>query len=196
MKQVILDVETKKTFDQVGGYYPEKLGISFVGVIARDGFEGGGQEHRFFETDLPGLWPLLQTADVIVGFNTDGFDLPTLKPYYPGDITDLPSLDLLARIKQSVGHRVSLDAVASQTLGIQKSGSGLDAITYYETGQLDKLANYCIKDVEITRDIYDYGRTNGHIKFINKWNRPIEPEVDFNFVTKPVNGTQLTIGGI
>ncbi len=53
MKQIILDVETIKTFDQVGGFHPEKLGISFVGVIERDGFEGKGKEYRYFEKDIP-----------------------------------------------------------------------------------------------------------------------------------------------
>jgi DEAD/DEAH box helicase domain-containing protein len=196
MKQVIIDIETKKSFDQVGGYKPEDLGISFVGVIKRGGFEGKGEPLEFFESDLSKLWPVLETADVIVGFNTDGFDLPALKPYYPGRIEALPSLDLLARFKQAQGHRVSLDAIASETLGAKKSGSGLDALEYYATGQLDKLASYCMKDVAITRDIYDYGRSHGHIKFINKWNRPITANIDFSFNTKKGNGTQLTIGGI
>ena len=196
MRQVILDVETKKSFDEVGGYKPEELGISFVGVIERDGFESQGKPLEFFEPDLPKLWPVLERADVIVGFNTDGFDFPTLKPYYPGKITSWPSLDLLARLKQSQGHRVSLDALASETLGTKKSGSGLDALKYYASGQLDKLASYCMKDVAITRDIYDYGRVNGHVKFINKWNRPIKAEIDFNFETGKNDGTQMTLGGI
>lgn len=195
MKQIILDVETKKTFDQVGGYNPGLLGVSFVGVIERDGFLGKGREHRFFEKDLNKLWPLLESADVLVGFNTDGFDLLTLEPYYTGKISELPSLDLLSRIKESVGHRISLNAVATETLGTEKSGSGLDAIRYYAEGELDKLADYCMKDVEITRDVYDHGREKGFLKFLNKWNDLVEAKVDFSFeLEKP--GTQMTLGGL
>lgn len=196
MRQVILDVETKQSFDQVGGYKPEDLGISFVGAIERDGFEGKEIPHEFFESDLPKLWPILEKADVIVGFNTDGFDLPVLNSYYPGKIKSLPSLDLLVRVKESQGHRVSLNAIASETLGTQKTGSGLDALEYFDTGQLDKLAKYCMQDVAITRDIYDYGRSHGHVKFINKWNRPITAQVDFSFTTKSREGMQMTLGGL
>ncbi|MFC1654116.1 ribonuclease H-like domain-containing protein [Patescibacteria group bacterium] len=195
MKQIILDVETIRTFDEVGGYKPEKLGVSFVGAIERDGFDGKGKELEFFENDLSKLWIILESADVVVGFNTDGFDLPVLQPYYPGKITDLPSLDLMARIKDSVGHRISLDAVAMKTLGTQKSGNGLDAITYYQNGELDKLAQYCLKDVAITRDIYDYGREKGVVKFLNRWNELVEAPVDFSFEKKN-DGTQMTLGGL
>jgi len=196
MKQVILDVETIRTFDQVGGYHPEKLGISFVGVIERDGFEGKGKEHRFFEEDLMKLWPLLESAGVVVGFNTEGFDFLALQPYYAGKVGQLPSLDLMAKIKESVGHRISLNAIAVQTLGAKKSGSGLDAIRYYANGELEKLADYCMKDVEITRDIYDFGREKGYLKFLNKWNDLVEAKVDFSFESGKSKGTQMTLGGI
>lgn len=197
MKQVIFDVETKKTFEAVGGYYPEKLGVSFVGVIEREGFpeEGEGKENRYelFEKDLDRLWPIFEGADVIVGFNSNGFDLPALQPYYNGDMSSLPSLDILAVIKEQVGHRLSLDAVASQTLGIAKSGNGLDAIEFFERQKWDLLASYCMKDVEITREVYDYGRVNRKLKYINKWNNVMEVEVDFSFTPEDNAGLQLTL---
>lgn len=196
MKHIFLDVETQKSFDEVGGYKPEKLGVSFVGIIEREGFEGKGVELRFFENDLPALWPVLEQADVIVGFNTDGFDFPVLSSYYSGNVKDWPSLDLLARIKDSVGHRVSLDAVAGETLGTQKSGSGLDALKYYADGELEKLAKYCLQDVAITRDVYDFGKKNGVVKFTNKWNRLIEAEIDFSFDIAKGEGVQMTLGGL
>ena len=195
MRQVILDVETQKSFDQVGGYFPDRLGISFVGVCVRDGFSGKGEMLRFFEQDLPKLWPVIEQADVLVGFNILGFDVETLRPYYSGSVASWPVLDLLDRLKDSTGHRVSLDSIASQTLGTKKSGNGLDALKYYAHKEFDKLAEYCLKDVEITRDVYDFGRTKGLVKFLNKWNRLIEAPVDFSFTSKKNNGTQMTLMG-
>lgn len=195
MRQVIFDVETIRTFDEVGGYKPEELGISFVGVVVRDGFSGKGEAMGFFENELYKLWPVLESADVVVGFNSDGFDLPALQPFYTGKVSDLPSLDIMARIKDSVGHRISLDAVAGETLGVKKSGNGLDAIQYYKDKEFDKLAKYCIKDVEITRDVYDYGREKGTVKFLNRWNELVEPEVNFGFEVKNGGGMQMTLGG-
>jgi len=193
MLQVILDVETKKTFEEVGGYFPDKLGISFVGVCIRDGFSGKGEMREYFENDLPQLFPLLEQADIVVGFNIDGFDLPTFLPYYSGDISQIPSLDLMARIKDSVGHRISLDAVAKETLGVGKSGNGLDAIKYYQTKQWDKLAAYCMQDVAVTRDVYDYGLQKGLVKFKNKWNRLIECSVDFSYIPQKNAGVQMSL---
>ena len=195
MKQVFLDVETQKAFDQVGGFFPDRLGISYVGVCVREGYDGKGEMMGFFEQDLPKLWPILEAADMMIGFNILGFDLETFRPYYAGSMEHWPVLDLLDRIKNSTGHRVSLDAVASKTLGTQKSGSGLDAIRYYEQKEFEKLAQYCNKDVQITRDVYDFGRSKGVVKFTNKWNRLVEAQVDFNFAPKRNAGVQMTLLG-
>jgi len=193
MLQVVLDVETKKSFDEVGGFFPDRLGISFVGVCIRDGQSGQGEMKGFFEQDLPQLFPLLEKADVVIGFNVDNFDMQTFVPYYSADITKIPTLDLLLRIKDSAGHRISLDAVATETLGIGKSGSGLDAIKYYQNQEWDKLSSYCLQDVAVTRDIYDIGLKKGTVKFKNKWNRLIECPVDFSFTPQKNAGIQMSL---
>ena len=193
MLQVILDVETKRTFDEVGGFFPEKLGISFVGVCVREGFTGKGEMQSYFEKDLPNLFPLLEKADVVIGFNIDGFDMPTFTNYYNADISKIPTLDVMGRIKDGVGHRIGLDAVAHETLGIGKTGDGLDAIKYFKNKEWDKLEKYCIQDVAVTRDVYDYGLQKGHVKFKNKWNRLIEAQVDFSFTPQKDAGVQMSL---
>lgn len=193
MLQLILDVETKKTFDEVGGFFPDRLGISFVGVCIRKGNSGKGEMRSFWEKDLPDLFPLLEKADVVIGFNVDNFDMQTFVPYYSADITRIPTLDLLVKIKESAGHRIGLDAVAQETLGVGKTGDGLDAIKYFNTQQWDKLEKYCLQDVAVTRDVYDYGLQKGHVKFKNKWNRLIECPVDFSFTPKKDAGVQMSL---
>lgn len=197
MRQVFLDVETKKTFDEVGGYYPEKLEISFTGVIVREGFPEEDAVHEtkleLFETDLPKLWRELEHADVIIGFNIIGFDLMALKPYYPGEIMKLPVLDLMVRFKEAQGHRISLDSIAKETLHVGKTGDGLDAIRYFREGKLADLASYCMKDVELTRDIYDWGRVHGKVKYGNKWNEVVEGKVDFSFTPSGEAQLQMSL---
>lgn len=193
MLQVVLDVETQKTFDEVGGFFPDRLGISFVGVCVRDTLTNSSEMQSYFEQDLPKLFPLLEKADVVIGFNVDNFDMQTFVPYYSADITKIPTLDLMLRIKNSVGHRIGLDAVAQETLGVGKTGDGLDAIKYYRAKDWDKLSKYCLKDVEITRDLYDHGLKNGKVRFRNKWNRMIECDVDFSFTPKKDAGVQMSL---
>ncbi len=194
MLQVILDVETKQTFDEVGGYFPEKLGISFVGVCVRENFNQKGQMLGFFEDKMNEVVQLMQQADVLVGFNILGFDLPAISPYAPlVKLASLPTLDLMARIKDSAGHRIGLDSVAKDTLGIGKTGDGLDAIKYFQNREFDKLRDYCLHDVEVTRDVFDFGVNKGLVKFRNKWNRLIECPVDFATLPKKHVGTQMSL---
>lgn len=182
MLEIILDIETKKAFSEEDGYDPKKLGVSYVGIYKRDiGTEKAKEFKGFFEDELTELWSLIEQADRVIGFNIIGFDFPVLSKYYHGDLSSLPVLDILKEVKRGVGHRVSLDAIAKETLGVQKSGSGLDALTYYEQGKLDKLAEYCLMDVKITRDVYDYGKKHKHLKFKNKWNRSVTVPVDFSY---------------
>jgi DEAD/DEAH box helicase domain-containing protein len=193
MRQIILDVETQKTFEEVGGYFPDRLGISFVGVCIREGMSGKGEMKGYFEKDLPELFPLLESADVVIGFNCDSFDMQTFLPYYKADISRIATVDLMIRIKESVGHRIGLDAVAKETLGVGKTGDGLDAIKYFKSKDWDKLRDYCLQDVAVTRDIYDVGLKTGKIKFKNKWNRLVECPVDFTFTPKKDAGVQMSL---
>jgi len=192
MLTVVFDVETKKTFDEVGGYHPEKLGVSVSGVWwGEDGSDG--QYKAFREDEFPEMFKLFERADMIVGFNSIGFDMPALAPYYAGDLLSLPNLDIMVEIEKQVGHRIGLDAVAKETLGEQKIGHGLDAIEYYHSGDWESLEKYCLQDVKVTKDLYDYGRDQGVLRFKNRWNRLIEVPVDFGLPGKKEKKVQTTL---
>lgn len=192
MKLVVFDVETKKAFDEVGGYYPEKLGVSVSGVWY--GEEGSqGTLRGFREEEFSEMFKIFETADRIVGFNSIDFDMAALKPYYLGDLLKLPNFDILQEVEKKVGHRVKLDAIAKETLGIQKSGNGLDAITYFHNNEWDKLTKYCLQDVEITRDLYLHAKKTGELKFKNKWNELVNVVVDFGYQDKKDGGVQVTL---
>jgi DEAD/DEAH box helicase domain-containing protein len=176
-REVVLDIETQNTFQDVGAYNPSLLKISFIGCYfyETDTFEG------FFEEDLPKLWPKLERVDRVIGYNLIGFDYPCMQTYYSGDIMRLPTVDLLAEINQRLGYRIKLDDVAQATLGVGKSGHGLMAVEYWRKGELDKLRDYCFQDVRVTRDVYDYALQNGHVVFVNRQGQrqeiplPLEP---------------------
>lgn len=200
MKLVVFDVETKKAFDEVGGYYPEKLGVSVSGVwygptspTAPFGVEEEGAFKAFREDEFPEMFKIFESADRIVGFNSIDFDLMVLKPYYLGDLLKLPNFDIIKEIEEKVGYRVKLDALAKETLGRQKGGNGLDAITYYHEGDWEKLTKYCLEDVVITRDLYLYGLEHGELKFKNKWNELLTVGVDFSYQEKKDTGVQVTL---
>lgn len=153
---LVLDLETQNSFDDVGGRaYPHLLKISVAGVYSY-------KKDKFFmieEKDISFLEDMIKDSALVIGFNTKYFDYLVLQPYLKDvDLSKVPSCDIMEDIANVLGHRVSLDAVAGATLGIKKSGHGLDAIKYFREGKIDELKNYCQDDVKITRDIFDYGR--------------------------------------
>jgi len=193
MKLVVFDVETKKAFDEVGGYHPQKLGVSISGVYYQDSESGEEWLRGFREEEFPKMFQIFERADRIVGFNSIGFDMPALSPYYVGDLLALPNLDVMLEMEKELTYRPGLDAVARTTLGIQKIGHGLDALRYYHEGDWEKLTKYCLRDVEVTRDLYRYGVREGKLKFKNKWNEVLEVKVDFGEKKLEKKKVQITL---
>ena len=117
--------------------------------------------------ELPNLWPILEKADLLVGYNSDHFDIPILNKYYAGNLSQIRSVDLLAEIRNVLGRRLKLDSVAEATLGRKKSGNGLDAVTWWRNGEYEKVKKYCIEDVRITKDVYEYALKNGKVHYLD-----------------------------
>lgn len=161
MRTIVFDIETRNIFADVGAADPTLLDISIVAAYDSQ----TGEYTSYLQEELPNLWPLLEQADVLVGYNSEHFDIPLLNKYYAGDLTKIKSVDLLKEIKKSLGRRVRLDQVAQGTLGTRKSGHGLEAVEWWKTGQIDKIRKYCIKDVEITKNVYEYALANKKLLF-------------------------------
>ena len=119
----------------------------------------------YLKEDFPKLWRVLEQADMLIGYNSDSFDIPILNRYYPGDLTKIRSLDLLVEVYNALGRRLRLQSLADATLGKGKKGDGLQAMEWWDQGLYDKVREYCIEDVRITRELYDYARANGHLKY-------------------------------
>ncbi len=159
--KIVLDLESQKTFDEVGGHHNSHLlGVSVCGVYsyARD------QYRAFREEEFAEMLEWLKAADLIIGFNSKHFDFTVLQPYYPNfNLAQLPHLDILEEITNVLGRRLKLESVAQETLGYGKSGDGLDAIRYYRAGDWNSLIKYCLDDVKVTKEVYDYGLAHGNI---------------------------------
>ncbi|MFH0818738.1 MAG: ribonuclease H-like domain-containing protein [Patescibacteria group bacterium] len=164
--KIVYDLETKKTFAEVGGLQSNHhlLGISFIGVYSYSQNKYFG----FLEKDIPLFEKILLTEkSQIIGFNSKGFDNLVLQPYLKKlQISELPQLDILEEIKNKLGFRIKLESTAQATLGEGKSGTGLDAIKYYREKDFDSLAKYCMDDVRITKEIYEYGRNHGCLYYM------------------------------
>lgn len=187
--EVIFDVETKQFFDDTGTSDPGDLGVSVVSLYHRrldeNHHEIDGEMSSFWEQDFGQMWKYFLEADRIIGFNSLGFDVPALKPYAPPSFTKLDShFDILAKLQAIVGRRMSLNALAKDTLGNTKTDSGANALVYWAKGDpesLAKLRSYCEADVALTRDLYDFTRDHKLLKYTDHWNNPRTVEVDFSY---------------
>ncbi len=156
---LVLDLETKHTFRQYSD--PKKLGISVVGIYNYK----DGETKSFFENELTKLYPLLENASFLIGFNINSFDLPVLQGYYPGNISQFKTVDILEEIKKILGRRLALNDIVKATLGKRKSGHGLQAINYFKEGKFEELKKYCLDDVLLTKEVFEYGVKNGIVYY-------------------------------
>lgn len=161
MPEIVIDLETQNTFADLGPHrFPElKVSVAVIYDYTNDKFL------TFREEQLKDMWPFLERADRVIGYNSRHFDLAVLNNYYSGDLTQLPQLDMLEEIKKALGFRLKLNDVAKATLGVEKSGHGLQATEWFKTGEWDKIEKYCVDDVRITRDLYEFGKKNRQLFF-------------------------------
>ncbi len=110
------------------------------------------------------LWPIIEKADALVGYNSNHFDIPLLNKYYPGDLRHIKSIDILEAIKDSFGRRLRLDAIARATVGAKKSADGLTAVRWWREGKVDDIKKYCLQDVKVTKKVFEYALAHGHVK--------------------------------
>lgn len=159
MRIITFDIETTGEFLGNGDFSNQE--VTIVGVHDSE----TGEYSSYLKAELPKLWSLFEQADIIVGYNSDHFDIPILNKYYAGDLGKIKSVDLLKEIKQVLGRRLKLDNVAEATLGKKKSGSGLEAVKWWAEGQIEKVRAYCIDDVRITKELYDHAKKHGSLKY-------------------------------
>ncbi|MBX4204828.1 MAG: ribonuclease H-like domain-containing protein [Candidatus Doudnabacteria bacterium] len=162
LNKIVFDVETQKSFEEVGGYGKNHLlKVSVVGVYSY--LED--KHYCFTEDQVYRVGEMFQEADLIIGFNIKNFDYEVLKPYLTYDPHTLPTLDIMVEIEKLIGHRVRLDNVAQTTLGVGKSGDGLEALRMFRQGRIEELKKYCSQDVKITKEVYDYVQKYGKLLY-------------------------------
>ncbi|WP_246052221.1 DEAD/DEAH box helicase [Desulfobotulus mexicanus] len=175
-RYLVLDLETRRSAAEVGGWHrADRMEVSCV--VVYDSFVDDCI--TFLAEDVDELIFLLKEADLVVGFNILRFDYRVLSGYTDFDFSSLPTMDLLVKVHERLGYRLSLDHLGRETLGAQKSADGLLALQWWKEGRLKEIIDYCRQDVLLTRDLYLYGVTKGFLLFRNKAGHGVRLPVDF-----------------
>ena len=165
MNDIFFDLETQKSIQEVGG----RENIRLLRVSVAVTFSTAANDFKSYtEKDVPALIADLKAADRVVGFNLKQFDYTVLKYYSAERLNDLPTLDLMEDIYNKLGFRIGLDALAAATLGAKKSADGLAAIRWFREGKIDELIAYCRDDVEITKRLFEAGRDQGFVQYLDR----------------------------
>lgn len=173
---VVFDVETQRSFEEVGGRSQfHKLGVSAAVAYRYDRDEF----LKVTEEDIGRLIDLLLGADLVVGYNIKGFDYDVLRAYTDQDLHALPTLDLMQHLEERLGFRPKLDSVVVPTLNTSKSADGLQALEWWRLGEIDKIIEYCQEDVRVTRDLYNFGKRNKCVMVSRFSGTPRKVEVDW-----------------
>ncbi|HMJ89189.1 MAG TPA: ribonuclease H-like domain-containing protein [Candidatus Acidoferrum sp.] len=168
---VYFDLETQKSADEVGGWHNIRAMRMSIGVT----YSTLRGEYRIYhEPQVNQLIEELRRADLVVGFNNQRFDYAVLQGHNDFfDPEQVPTLDMMVDLQSTLQHRLSLDALANATFGVEKTSEGLQAIRWYREGKLMDIAEYCCFDVKITRMVHEFGMNNGQVFFTNKFGKRI-----------------------
>lgn len=184
-KEIVFDIETQSA---AGSDFRE-MRISVVGAY----FYETDEYLCFEEKDFPTLWKRIERSDRLIGYNSRYFDTPILNHYYPGDLSKLAQLDLLEEIHKELGFRLKLDDVAAATIGERKSGHGLQAVEWWKQGEIQKIKDYCLQDVKVTRLVYEYGLKYGALAYEDRLGGRKAIPVDFKLKCPSVS-INLSLG--
>ncbi len=170
------DLETQKSADDVGGWDKIRDMRMSIGVT----YSTARREYRIYsEKMVDELLSDLQRADLVIGFNNLRFDYEVLHHYTVLDLRQLPTLDVLVELQKKLTHRLSLDAVASATLGVEKTAEGMQAIHWFRQGRLMDIAQYCCYDVKITRLVHEYGAAHKQLHYHNRFGKKLSVPVSW-----------------
>jgi len=176
MNIVYFDLESQKLLQEVGGREPSKL-------LLACGVTWSSERNDFavyWEQDVHDLISELKSADRVIGFNIISFDYQVLKPYAPNEnFHSFRSTDMLQDIFRTLGFRISLDSIAKATLDATKTADGIQSVEWFRNGELDKVAEYCKADVDITRRVYEFGRDNGFVHYYSKLGSKLKVTVNW-----------------
>ncbi len=174
---MVLDVETRRSAKDVGGWdKAAQMGVS-VAVLydsVEDSFTA------YIQDELPNMFKRLQQAELVIGFNIIRFDYTVLQPFADFDLKQLPTLDMLLHVQKRLSHRLSLDSIAIATLNVGKSADGMQALVWWREGKIEEITKYCQQDVDITKQVYLYGRENGYLMYADKFGKISRVDVDFS----------------
>lgn len=123
------------------------MGISVIGVYDFT----NGIPYLFSKDNIDELFHMMDTADVIAGFNNKRFD-DKIMAAIGYEIPDEKSYDLFIEIKEAAGagkfaKGYNLDNCCHINLGMRKTEDAAQVPVFWQRGQYGRCFNYALQDI-------------------------------------------------
>ncbi|MDK9698685.1 MAG: DEAD/DEAH box helicase [bacterium] len=175
---VYFDIETLRSADDVGGWGK----INLMGIALAVVFDERTQQYTTYrEKDVQQLIAHLDSAELVIGYNTLRFDYEVLRGYVLRDFKEWRSFDMLVEVQQRYGgKRLPLSALAKATLNNDKSADGLQSLQWVKEGKWNLIEEYCTHDVQLTRDLFKFGLERGYLLTEDRRGMRLKIALDWN----------------
>lgn len=140
------------------------MGISVIGACH---ITSGGSLPRFrvfTEDNFADFEEATVKSDFVIGYNNHRFDDTVIRETLGFEIPEDKSVDILRQIWKAlrlpidftppISYGYGLDAVAQFNVGLAKTGKGESAPHWWQAGEIGKVIDYCLADVQITAEIW------------------------------------------
>jgi hypothetical protein len=165
---IFFDIETRKLAEELR---PDDTDAGWDGLRAGDGgcsalviYDTKDRWlHLYDDHSITAAVGYLEIADVVVGFRSEGFDIPAIEGILGRNLRLKYHYDLFTEIARAnarrgiVGYKgdLTLDTLARKNLGRGKIGHGSDVTTLIGKGHWAQLFEYCASDVHLTYDLFN-----------------------------------------
>lgn len=189
-KVLSFDIETKNLSYEIGGWGNTHL-FKVACITTWDGDKGviyvDEPLQNIRKADEVQIKPLrefkfdiddhFQKGGILLGHNINAFDLPVLRDSmdiyivrkYLEDKTNR-CIDTSAYLVKEHGKRIHLDNLVKCTISDEKNMSSIDSVVKWKAGEYDDVVDYCLKDSQLTYNLWKYGQENGIVKYFDEEN--------------------------
>ena len=198
-----LDIETENYSWDIGGWNNKNLFKTSV-IATWDGTQGTLFSNKNIQLENVNILPLhasdignhisehIEKGGKLLGHNIIGFDLPVIRDsldcWAAGDVmskssdTIIDTKNLVSKASRILSDSIvtSLDVLSKCTLKEGKIMQSVDAPEQWALGNYNQVAEYCLKDAQLTYELYKYGAEYGVVKSLSlDTGKEIEIEVDW-----------------
>lgn len=160
-KILVFDLQTKRSFDDVGGKKAiDQMGISVAGL-----YDYSTEKLTLYEEEkINSLIKELLSSTLVIGINLKRFNYKVLTAFSQNDFNKLKSLDILDYFKKKLSFKPSFEGLFNGTLSINKIPKNeIYVPRLYKHGKIDEIRALCEENIVDLKKFYDFGRKKGHI---------------------------------